>query len=188
MHEFPLSRKPASDRLKALKELVQNRSFERATLPASFWAPGIPRGALTAISGRHGLGKSGLVARLLAENPTARAAWIEESFTLHPCALVPAGVALDRVLFIEAGSELLWTARQVLETGLFDIVLLLAGSSRLIPDPELRRLQLVAEKSSSCVLLLSEETRRSWPITLQLSPPKTHDENTLCLPLSAPDS
>ena len=51
-------------------------------------------------------------------------AWIEEDFSLYPCALPQHGVEMERVLFVESGGESLWSAHQILRSGLFEVVVL----------------------------------------------------------------
>ena len=129
---------------------------------------GIPRGALTEISGAHGAGKTEVVLQFLAEHTEVRTAWIEDKMTAYPVAFPQNGVALNRVLFAQAGRDPLWTAHQILRSGIFPIVVLMAGA---INELELRRLQLSAEKSDSSVITLTEKPTltRTWPIRLQLA-------------------
>ena len=151
--------------IRRVDNAVKNAS-ER-NFPVSFLDSGIPRGALCEVSGSHGGGKSELVLRFLAENPKVRAAWIEEEFTIYPCAFFRFGVDLSRVLFSEAGAETLWAAHQILRSQLFGAVILTAPAAS---ELDLRRLQLAAEKAQASVILLAEEPMQegSWPIQLQL--------------------
>lgn len=61
----------------------------------------LPQGAITEISGPDGAGKTEAVLRFLAENPVPRVAWIEQDFSVYPCAFPQYGVALDRVFFVD---------------------------------------------------------------------------------------
>lgn len=168
--------------LQELKQALPERFHERERLPASFWPGGVPRGALTALIGDSGQGKCSLGLSLLAQNPSLHAAWIEERFSLNPCAFPLAGVQLERVLFIEAGQNALWAAHQILESGLFEILLI--SSKNPYPEKELRKLQLASEKANASVLLLIEQLRssRTWPISLRLKVNR-HEQKPLCLPL-----
>src|SRR4051812_38374506 len=64
----------------------QAPSATHESLPFSRVAGGVPIGALTEISGPEGGGKTEVLLGFLAENPKARVAWIEERFTVYPCA------------------------------------------------------------------------------------------------------
>ncbi|MEO5969500.1 MAG: hypothetical protein ABIQ95_06200 [Bdellovibrionia bacterium] len=155
-----------------LSQLLSNfpkyvSSTAREVLPFSLLEKGIPRGALTEISGRAGGGKTEAVLRLLAENPEVKVAWIEENFTLYPCRMAQQKVALDRVLFIETSAEYLWVTQQVLRSQIFSVVVLTA------PVPNeiiLRRLQIAAERAKSTLIFLTEypTLQGTWPITVQL--------------------
>ena len=139
----------------------------REVLPFSLLKGGVSCGTLTEVCGVDGRGKTEFVLRFLAENRKARVAWIEEELTIYPCAFAQYGVALDRVLFVEAEKEAFWTAQQVLRSRLFKIVVLSARQNEAI---ELRRLQLAAEQSSTALILLSQKptTQGAWPIGLQV--------------------
>jgi hypothetical protein len=143
------------------------RARAREGIPFTFFPDGgLPRAALTEISGAHGSGKTALVLRFLAENPALRTAWVEDRLTAFPTAFPLQGVGLERVLFADAGKEVLWTALQALRSQLFEVVVV-SGAFSVI---ELRRLQLGAEQAHATVLLLAEEPTRegTWPILLQL--------------------
>lgn len=142
-------------------------STAREVLPFSLLEGGIPRGALTEISGSAGGGKTEVVLRLLAENPEIKVAWIEANFTLYPCRMAQQKVALDRVLFVETSIEYLWVAQQVLRSQIFGAVVLVAP----VPSETiLRRLQIAAERAQSAVILLAEapSLQGTWPIRVQL--------------------
>ncbi|MCM2276657.1 MAG: hypothetical protein NDJ89_01105 [Oligoflexia bacterium] len=128
----------------------------------------VERGALSELSGPRGEGKTLAALHYLAGSP-GRIAWIERALTIYPCALAQRDVALERVLFVEAGAPegLLWAAQQVLASQVFGSVVLDLGAP-LEDAVCLRRLQLAAEKSQAAVLLLSERaTRESWPLRFQ---------------------
>lgn len=148
---------------------------------------GIPRGAVTEVSGPSGGGKTETVLSFLAENASIRVAWIEDELTAYPCAFPQAGVALERVLFVdlarpnrfsadlarpnrfskEAGLDALWTTHQILRSQLFGIVVL---NSKQIYERDLRRLQLSSEQAQASLILLSDspKIRGAWPIAFQL--------------------
>lgn len=131
----------------------------------------LPQGAITEILGAPGSGKTEAVLRFLAAHPELRVAWIEEDFTIYPCAFPQRGVDLARVFFVDCSVEsALWATHQVLSSQLFGIVVL---SARIRDLVVLRRLQLAAEKNQARVILLSEVSAMAsaggaWPIRLQL--------------------
>ena len=65
-------------------------------LPFSLLPQGIPRGALVEIIG---IGKTDLVSRFLSENPQPLKIWIEEEFSIYPCALAQKKVSLEKIIF-----------------------------------------------------------------------------------------
>ena len=136
--------------------------------------PGIPRGrfprgALIELSGKLGTGKTEwLLREFFAAHPEPRIAWLEKSATIYPPAFPQNCVSLERVLFVECGTEMLWSAQQILRSGLFPWVVLEDPPS----DPlSLKRLQLAAEKAEASVFLLKSQPTepRSWAIQLQLA-------------------
>lgn len=146
------------------------RAHAREVLPFSILKEGIPRGAITEISGTPGSGKSEFLLRFLAEHASLKTAWIEDQFTAYPCAFPQMGVSLERVLFAEAGAESLWTAQQILRSQLFGAVVLSPQTSLRINEIQLRRLQLAAKQSNAALILLPEypTIQGAWPISLQI--------------------
>ena len=124
---------------------------------------GVSRGAITKLTGS---GKTKFLVQFLAENPLLRVAWVEPEFTAYPCAVFQNEVDLRRILFIEAGKEWDWSLLQLLKSALFEVVVF--HQSIPINEKILRRLQLVAKKSSSTLILLSNDRSRSWPVSLHL--------------------
>ena len=155
----------ALSKLNDLRALIAPRKRESFTFTG--FQNGIPRGAVTEISGAHGCGKTKLVLQLIAENTRVHVAWVEDQFTAYPCAFPQLGVQLGRVLFAEAEDQALWTANQMLRSGIFGIVVI---NTRKLEQIELRRLQLAAEQAHAAVIILSEDPtiEGAWPITLQL--------------------
>jgi hypothetical protein len=139
----------------------------REALPFSLVSGGIPKSAITELSGPHGAGKTEAVLRFLAENPTIRAAWIEEELTAYPRAFPQAGVGLKRILFVEAGKFALWAALQIIRSRSFKAVVLHAEK---IEELELRRLQLAARDAGTSVIMLREKPveHGAWPISLRV--------------------
>jgi hypothetical protein len=137
--------------------------FQRESFPFPGLPEGLPRGILAEITGR---GKTESVARLLAENPALRCAWIESRFSLLPSALLQRRVALEKIFFVDAGADAPWAAATVLRAQLFPLVVYHAPYGEV---RELRRFQLLAGKGHSTMLLLGEEPARdAWPIRLSL--------------------
>jgi hypothetical protein len=131
---------------------------------------GLPRGALIAISGAHGAGKTELVLRFLASNPGVRAAWVEDSFTIYPCAFSQHGVGLERVLFVQT-EDSAWAVHQVLKSQVFEVVVMSAEQDAFADPVALRRFQLAAEKNVCSVIFLTERTPppdSAWPVSVQL--------------------
>lgn len=132
------------------------------SLPCSFLPQGLPRGALVEIAGA---GKTESVVRFLAENPELGVAWIETSFSLYPPAIAQRRRPVENIFFVEAGKEAAWAASTVLRARLFPIVVYNApyGDER-----ELRRFQLLAERSRATMILLAKRALATWPISLSL--------------------
>lgn len=167
--------------LRSLPGVLPSVPAPREALPFSGLKGGVPRGAVIEVCGSDGSGKTEFVLKFLSENPKLRVAWIEEQLSVYPCALPQHGVELNRVLFVEGGSELIWCAHQVLRSRIFKVVVVsgfggvrVNGTRERTSDEqrgiELRRLQLAAEQSGSTLILLSEApTRRgAWPISVQV--------------------
>jgi hypothetical protein len=135
----------------------------RERYPFSSAPLGIPRGALTEITGH---GKTEVMIRFLSENPRLRVAWIEDEMSVYPCAILQRGVRLDRVLFVEAGRDLFWAVSQCLRSGLFECVVL--SYQRNLDEKTYRRLQLEVEKADIGLFLLPEMPQKAWPISMKL--------------------
>lgn len=136
---------------------------ERESHPWSRLEGGIPMGGLVELSGP---GKTEAVVSLLAEHPEASVAWIEEDFSLLPSALPQRKAALDRFFFVEGKKESAWAATLILRSQLFPFLVYHAPFGE---EKELRRFQLLAERSRSTMLLLqNEKPTLAWPISLSL--------------------
>lgn len=135
---------------------------QKETLPYSWLPGGLPRGALVELAGP---GKTEFAARMLAEHPELAAAWVEESLSLFPPALAQRQVNLETLLLVEGGSQSAWAAGALLRSGLFAFLLYEGPSTE---ERELRRFQLLAERSRCTMVLLRESLCRAWPISLSL--------------------
>jgi hypothetical protein len=134
----------------------------REHFPFSSVIRGIPRGAVTNI---YGIGKTEITLGFLAENQSAKIAWIEDRFSIFPCGVLQRKVDLDRILFSEAGREYIWTALQVLRSQIFQIVVVLGHPK---DQSIIRRLQLTAEKSNVALILLSDSPIKAWGVSLAI--------------------
>jgi|GEM_PF-787842 len=154
-------------------------SAPQEKFPFSQLEGGFSRGSLGVLCGPQGSGKSEIAIRFLAENASLQAAWVEDELSIYPHAFSQNGVALERVLFIEAGlKDSLWCVHQLLRSGLFQVVIYTLAPARSrrgkkIPLEEdevsLRRLQIAAEKSGALVLFLAETPfAASWPLYSQI--------------------
>jgi hypothetical protein len=138
--------------------------FRKETLPYSRLAEGIPRSALVEISGS---GKTEALVQFLAEHPQIPVAWIEARFSLFPTALQQRQAKLENLLFIEGKAECAWAATTVLRSQLFPLV---AYHAPYGDEKELRRFQLLAERSRATMFLLAESpAENAWPIALSLA-------------------
>ncbi len=154
-----------------LIEQLKQAAVGRIPAGSYFFTPleeGLPKGALVEISGPAGGGKTEMVLRFLAENPQARVAWIEDEMTIYPGAFPQHRVSLERVLFVESSfKQAIWTSYQILRSHIFGVVVLKVES---ITEMELRRLQLLAEKYQTTVILVNDEALKGgvWPISVRL--------------------
>lgn len=154
----PLTLQELKERFGYRAELFEKRerfSFSR-------WETGIPKGAITEITGP---GKTAFVADFLKERKEERVIWIEESFSLFPLALEQRGVVPEQVLFVDIGrentNELEWTILQALRSQAFPIAVLYSD----VEDSKmLRRIQLATENAHVATLWL-----RSTPHSSQAS-------------------
>src|SRR4051812_17613690 len=92
----------------------------------SLLSPGIPKGALSAISG---FGKTEFMIRLLSEHPKLRVAWVEDRSTVYPYAIFQRQAHLRRMLFAEAGGNSFWTLMQILRSQIFGVVVFSSTTS-----------------------------------------------------------
>jgi len=151
-------------RLEQLRELIRHteRPAVRGRLVAEGISEGLPQGILIELIGTA---KAEWMMRLLALNPDVRLAWLEHRMTVFPTAMSQRGVSLNRAVFIETEKNLLWSARQVLQSQLFGCVVL---PGIPLVDRELKRLQLGCEKSGCSVFFMAERPSTNWPISVRL--------------------
>lgn len=133
----------------------------------SQFSEGFPVGRLSEICGQ---GKTEFIALFLKETAPTRIAWVEQELTINPYGLWQRGVDLASITFIET-NDLSWTIQQVLQSQIFLTVIL---SQLSFQERDLRRFQLLVEKSSSVLILLSETLHRSWVPSLQIEVSHPH--------------
>lgn len=173
--------------LDSLRELISAVSFRpREHLPCPGLRAGMPVGSLCEVSG---VGKTEFVVRFLAANPKLRVAWIEEELSVYPWAVFQREVSLDRILFMEAGADSLWTVNQALRSQLFGAVIFSSTTTArpLLSSAQqrnevrmgqaqpwhrnertLKSMQLSAEKSRATMIFLSDDPVGAWPVSLQV--------------------
>jgi hypothetical protein len=169
----------------SLRELIGTTSGyrNRSSLSFSLLEGGIPKGALTEISGP---GKTEFLVRFLSEHPSQKVAWIEDQISIYPYAIFQRKAQLQRILFAEAGTNSLWALMQVLRSQVFGIIVFSSTTTTrlsksgvgggigqescrtLFDERTLRAMQLSAEKAQASVVFLRDEPGDSWPISLQL--------------------
>jgi hypothetical protein len=155
--------------IEKLRSLVGTKT-ERELIPFSLLSHGIPKGAITEISGK---GKTEFVLQFLKENPEIRVAWIERNFSAYPFGFLQREVSLDRFLFIEGERDLDWCVYQALRTSVFQAVIVYSEHMEL---NSLRRIQLQSEKALSATLWLTNEPKDAWPVHLRIAIEKENEE------------
>lgn len=160
------------ERKRKILELKKNfRAVDpRPQLSFSRLKTSIPMGCLVEISAEPGLGAAELILSLAAEHPHLRIACLEEDNRIFPRAFPQHRVSLDRILFVETGSQTLWTLQQLLKSGLFQILIVrgaIDGSSNL------KRLQLLSEAVPAIVLFWTDRPSEinTWYYQLQIHIP-----------------
>lgn len=148
-------------RLELLREIpgILKTSPEENVWTHPLLPHGVPRGAITEVARANGTGRTAFVLELLAAHPEQRAAWVEDEISVYPPALPLYGVAMERLLFVEAGHDLLWATQQVLRSQLFPIVVVEKGDA-LLTENDLRRLQILAHQGNTSLLLLCDQPAR----------------------------
>ena len=119
---------------------------------------GVPKGAITVLTGVAGTGRMSIAARLLAEETRALkpVAWVDAKKTLYPPALVQAGVDLQRLLVVRgAGQRALFAIEQIVESGAFGIVIA-SGIESFLSQAGLRRVQAASEAAHASTILVLE--------------------------------
>lgn len=119
---------------------------------------GIPKGAITVLTGSSGAGRMSIAARMLAQETKAMrpVAWIDGRGTVYPPALHQAGIELSRMLMVRGVSErALYAVEQILESGAFGVVVA-SGLEAHLSTAGLRRVQTATEKNGASTVFLLE--------------------------------
>ena len=165
---------PTSDKKRKLQRYLNKTPALEAALQAPkprlklshpFFEPGIPRGAITQISGP---GSTEALLALLRGHPELKAAWVERRLSAYPEGLVERGVDLGQILFVEAGEAWAWALTQLLLSKIFGVVALASRPRAKDVGLELRRLQIAAERSGAALLLLGPQEGPAWALKLSL--------------------
>jgi len=91
--------------------------------------------------------------------------WMQKELSFFPTALLQRGVRMDRSVFVEAGGQVDWVLRQVLQSQVFPLVV---GEDFGLGERDLRKVQLLAERSGSSFFHLCSDYRPSWVPMLSL--------------------
>lgn len=140
--------------LEILRQLVREHSpFHGVqTLPCSLIPDGLPIGGICELQGRLGTGVTEAALKILSEHPTKRCAWVERDSSFFPTASFQRGIRPGQILNIRTRDEILWAALECLRSQLFEFLVLVNPGFN---ERDLRRLQMMAEKSGTCVLILN---------------------------------
>jgi hypothetical protein len=117
---------------------------------------GLPKGAITVLTGPSGAGRTTLAAQVLAEETRSMkpVAWVDARATLYPPALEQAGVDLSRMLMVRGVAERgLFAIEQILESGAFGVVIA-SGLEANLSQAGLRRVQSASEGSGASTILV----------------------------------
>ncbi|HSD54170.1 MAG TPA: translesion DNA synthesis-associated protein ImuA [Burkholderiales bacterium] len=144
-----------------------------AALDAELPGEGWPTGCLTELLPAHeGIGELRVLGPALAALSCAgkRLAWIGPPHLPYAPALDAAGIALAQLLIVRtaAARDTLWAAEQALASAACGAVLVWPGT---VKYPELRRLQLAAEKARALAVLFrpSRAASDASPAALRLA-------------------
>lgn len=156
--------KPSLQELRQLIGSVETLQRERSSF--SLFQEGFPKGCIIELAGP---GKTEVVSHFLQEHPDFKVAWVEKEMSINPYALFQKGVRMENIIFIEAGKQLAWCLNQALQSGCFQaLVTNTKFTNSMNDEKEMRRYQLLAERSQAHFFLLSENLHQSWVPQLQL--------------------
>ena len=141
---------------------VERRSF-------SLFSEGFPKGRIVELTG---MGKTTFLTEFIKEYPSLKVMWIEKDLTINPFALWQQGVDLRQITFIET-KELIWATQQVLQSQLFEVIVF---SHPDVDEKNLRRFQVMVEKTEGHLFLLADDSYNSWIPALQIEVHKTQQD------------
>lgn len=133
----------------------------------SLWPLGVSKGSLIEWTGRPGTGKTEAVLQFLSENPSLKVCWVDlADAEIYPTAFPQLKIDLNRILFLNPGSEFIWTVLQVLRSSLFQI-LVIQLTELFLGETTLRRFQIAAKKSQMTLFFLTDTPLKGsvWPIS-----------------------
>lgn len=119
---------------------------------------GLPRGAITVLTGPLGAGRMTVAASLCARETEAfrPVAWIDPKRTLYPPALAHLGVDLPRLLLVRGAREKsFYAAEQIAASGVFGVVVA-GGLDAELTVSRVRRLQTSTEGARVTTVLILE--------------------------------
>jgi len=147
-----------------LIEMVEKaaQKVSRERLPSTSYENGIPRSAITELCGTA---KVEWLVHFFRDNPTLKVLWAEENFNLLPSSFLQMGINPNRIVYIEAKTDLLKVLRKALRFQIFDCIV---SPSNFTDERTLKVLQLLSEKANTATILLANEAKKYWPIALQL--------------------
>lgn len=146
-----------------LRQLIGATKHEdRPRHSFSLFPAGFLPGSLIELTGPR---RTEFTALFLKENPQLKVAWVEETITINPYALKQKGVSLDNFFFVEGKKDTVWCLNQILGSGCFQVVV---AENTHWNEKDLRRFQLLSEKSQNHFFMLSDKSSVSWVPHLQL--------------------
>lgn len=119
---------------------------------------GLPRGALTVVTGPAGGGRITLAGRVLATSsgPSRPVAWVDGRKDLYPPALMQLGLPLERLLLVRSDVEGAMAAlEQIVSSGLFAAVAAW-GLDRWLEPARVRRIQTGVEGARGRMMWVCE--------------------------------
>lgn len=194
-----MKRTYAPNRLDALRSLIARWDHNEAHTGASCLSLGIsgvgvtlPAAALASnalheVAGHGPEVEHGSAAALFAASLLARqngpVLWVLSQRDLFAPALTDVGLSMSRVLFVEAGKQVLLAMEEGLaQKGLAGVIAELSGRLTLTAS---RRLQLAAERSGVTALLIRRSRRFDDPVLSEPSAASTR-WRIACLPAGPP--
>ena len=152
----------ALSREELIRIIEETQKVSRERLPSSTYENGIPRSAITELCGHA---KVEWLLHFFRDNPELKILWVEQNFTLLPTSFLQRGLNPNRILYVEAKKDSIKVLRKALKFQIFDCIV---APSVFAEERTLKALQLLSEKANTATILLANEARKSWPISLQL--------------------